>query len=366
VAMCNPILLHRGDDIKWNHDLYSKLSNTFNIRRSYSMGRELKQALKGKKFGDFSAIHQPFWNTGGKMSPWNSELMLVPSQRSKAAICCYRFYHSNSFPASCKIYASAGDGFDWVDTLAMAKKSVIYCNTGAACTGSVVGVAIWLIPSTFRAFIWSHTAARSCNPARLSNAQKNIAANTSNPNGNSLRIISLDKIGFRIAQKAHQSFGMKILYNDIRQLPFSIENEVEAGFYQNLDDMLTVVDCVLVATPFGGEVVLNDEKIGKMKRGARLINIARGKLIDKDALIEALESGHPGAADLDVHFKEPAVNKKLADIRDVEMLSHTVGASVDSHIIFERLGMENTLSYFETGKAVTPVNLQFFGARTKL
>ena len=76
--MGKPILLHCGDDIKWNHELYSKLSSTFDIKRSYSMGREeFKQALKEKKFGDFGAIYRPFWNTGGEMSPWNAELMFV-------------------------------------------------------------------------------------------------------------------------------------------------------------------------------------------------------------------------------------------------------------------------------------------------
>lgn len=74
--MGKPILLHCGDDIKWNHELYAKLSNAFDIKRSHSMGREeFKQALKDKKFGDFAAIYRPFWNTGGEMSPWNQELM---------------------------------------------------------------------------------------------------------------------------------------------------------------------------------------------------------------------------------------------------------------------------------------------------
>jgi len=273
---------------------------------------------------------------------------------------------SDLLPKSCKIYASAGAGFDWVDTQALAKRGIIYCNAGAACTESVADAAIWLILSTFRAFTWSHTAARSCDPVRFSDAQKNIAVNTFNPNGHSLGIIGLGKIGFRIAQKAHQSFGMRILYNDIRQLPSSVEKEVDAKFYEKLDDMLAVADCVLVATPFGGEAVINAEQIGKMKRGSRLINIARGKLIDEEALIEALENGQLGAAGLDVHFNEPAVNKKLADMRNVEMLAHTAGASVDSHIGFERLGMENILSFFETGKAVTPVNLQFFDGKAKL
>jgi len=346
--MGKPIILHCGADIKWNHELYKQLQDKFEIKRSHSMNREeFKQALRDKKFGDFSAVYRPFFHTGGEMAPWNQELI-------------------DLLPSSCKIYASAGAGFDWVDIQAMAKKGVIYCNAGAACTESVADAAIWLIISTFRSFPWSHMAARSLDPQKFLHAQQNIAANTYNPNGHSLGIIGLGKIGFRIAQKAHQSFGMSIVYNDIRRLPESVEKEVDAKYYKELDDMLAVADCVIVATPFGGDAIINVEKLGKMKKGARIINIARGKLIDEDALVQALESGRLGAAGLDVHFNEPQVNKKLAKMPNVEILAHAAGSTVDSHIGFERLGMENIISYFETGKALTAVNMHLFDTQAKL
>ncbi|KAK4950670.1 hypothetical protein LTR10_010663 [Elasticomyces elasticus] len=345
--MGKPILLHCGDDIRWNHELYRTLQSKFDIVRSYSMSRkDFIQALNSKKFGDFTAIYRPFWGTGGEMSPWNEELISL-------------------LPSSCRIYASAGAGFDWVDTAALARRNVIYCNAGAACTESVADVAIWLILSAFRNLNWSSTAARSCDPANWKDAQV-IAATTRNPAGHSLGIIGLGKIGFRIAQKAQKSFGMSILYNDIRQLPSSVEQEVEAKYFEHLDDMLAVADCVLVATPFGGDALINSEKLAKMKKGSKLINIARGKLIDESALIAALESGHLGAAGLDVHFDEPNVNPRLAAMKNVEMLSHTAGASMDSHMGFETLGMENILSFMETGKAISPVNLHLFEQKARL
>lgn len=71
-----PIILHLGDDIRWNHDLYAELTKKFRIERSYSMGREeFKQALKEKKWGDFVGMYRPFWNTGGEMGNWDAELM---------------------------------------------------------------------------------------------------------------------------------------------------------------------------------------------------------------------------------------------------------------------------------------------------
>lgn len=342
-----PILLHCGADIKWNTTLYATLQQTFTIVRSHSMSRaEFLSALQTKTFGDFAAIYRPFWSTGGEMSPWNKELI-------------------DLLPSSCKIYASAGAGFDWVDVQALAEKGVVYCNAGAACTESVADTAIWLILSTFRDFTFSAIAARSCGVEEFKEAQRR-AALTRNPRGHSLGIVGFGKIGQSIAKKAYQSFGMRILYNDLRRLPKEVEGEVEAEFYAELDEMLAVADCVLVATPFGGDALINSEKLAKFKSGARLINIARGKLIDEPALVEALKSGQIAAAGLDVHFDEPNINPELAKMDNVEMLSHTAGASVDSHMGFEALGMQNILQFFETGKAISPVNLHLFKDKARL
>jgi hypothetical protein len=76
LKMSKPILLHLGDDVRWDHAQYSKLQDQFTIMRSYSMNREeFKTALEHGRFGDFVAIYRPFWNTGGEMGTWNDELM---------------------------------------------------------------------------------------------------------------------------------------------------------------------------------------------------------------------------------------------------------------------------------------------------
>jgi lactate dehydrogenase-like 2-hydroxyacid dehydrogenase len=130
-------------------------------------------------------------------------------------------------PKSCKIYASAGAGFDWVDTKTMAEHGmslffsiyipnaqflhtsppptsrlpltilpgVIYCNSAPACTESVADCAIVLILSTFRAIVWSFLGARSLSVPAFQDANQNIAAVTHNPNGHTLGIIGLGKIG---------------------------------------------------------------------------------------------------------------------------------------------------------------------------
>ncbi|KAF2095430.1 hypothetical protein NA57DRAFT_44530 [Rhizodiscina lignyota] len=339
--MAKPILLHCGDDIKWNKELYKKIQDKFEIRRSYSMNRaDFIKALKDKTFGDFVAIYRPFWPTGGEMGRWDSELIDI-------------------LPKSCKIYASSAAGFDWVDVKRLAERGVIYCNAAAACTESVADAGIWHMIGTFRLTRWAEQAAESCDPKQFFDTHNGIALYTTDPLGKKLGIIGLGRIGYRIAQKAYLAFGMKILYNDIRQMSEDVEKSVEATYYEKLDEMLPQVDCLVVATPFGGDQVVTHDTFAKMKQGSRFVNIARGKLVNEDALIEALESGKLSSAGLDVFFDEPNMNKKLVGMRNVQITAHTAGASIDSHMGFETMGMENILGFFENGKPISPVNLQW-------
>lgn len=366
--MGKPIVLQLGDDIRWNHELYTKFQAQFDIRRSYSMTRpEFIRALKERTFGDFFAIYRPFWNTGGEMGNWDEELISL-------------------LPQSCKIYASAGAGFDWVDTARLAQRGrllrsreehylqreimlipcnpgIVYCNSAAACTESVADAAIWLIISTFRLFTWSAMAARSTDPDQFLDAQRNLGAVSRNPNGHTLGIIGFGQIGRRTAEKAYLALGMKILYHDIVRMPLQMEQRTNATFHRDMDTLLAASDCVMVATPFSGKTLLNESLLMKMKKGSKIINIARGKLLDEDALLRALKSGHIAAAGLDVHQNEPYVNKELARMKNVEIMSHNAGASLDSHMGFERLGMQNIMLFYECGKALSPVNLHLLPKR---
>lgn len=242
----------------------------------------------------------------------------------------------------------------------LARRGVVYCNAAAACTESVADLAIYFVIGTFRLLSTSALAARSCEVARFTAAQHGLVDVTTNPRGHVLGIVGLGRIGRRIAQKARLVFPMEIAYHDVRRQGEEVEGELEATFYEDLDDMLAVADCVVVATPYGGSKVLDADKIAKMKQGSRLINVARGKLVDEEALVRALESGRLSAAALDVHYEEPTVNPKLAAMRNVELTSHNGGSTIDSLKGFETISMQNILAFEETGKALTPVNMQYF------
>jgi lactate dehydrogenase-like 2-hydroxyacid dehydrogenase len=238
---------------------------------------------------------------------------------------------------------------EWVLT---GPPGVTYCNAAAACSESVAETAIWLIISAFRLLSWSAIAARSGDADQFVDANKNLAVASRNPKGFTLGVIGYGRIGRRIAQKAHAALDMKILYNDVVEIP----SPVPATFHKDMDTLLAEADCIVVATPFSGGTLINATTLAKMKKDARLVNIARGKLIDEAALVAALKSGHLYSAGLDVHFDEPNVNKELIKMKNVEVLSHNAGASLDSHIGFESLGMENITSFYESGKAISPVN----------
>jgi hypothetical protein len=91
IDVSKPTILHLGDDIRWNHELYAELQSKFNIIRTYSMGREdFKKALQEKRWGNFVGMYRPFWNTGGEMENWDDELMYVNPFLS---LCCFLVKH---------------------------------------------------------------------------------------------------------------------------------------------------------------------------------------------------------------------------------------------------------------------------------
>jgi len=199
-------------------------------------------------------------------------------------------------------------------------------------------------------------AAKSLDPDKFLEAHVNLPGISHNPAGHVLGIIGLGRIGLSIARKAKACFEMKIVYNDIFRASSKIEDSLDAEYFEKLEAMLGIADCIVLATPYEGKILLHASHFFNMKKGARFVNVARGKLIDESGLINALEEQHLSAAGLDVHFDEPYVNSKLASMWNVDMHCHTAGGTIESHMGFERLGMENILSFHKTGVAITPVN----------
>jgi lactate dehydrogenase-like 2-hydroxyacid dehydrogenase len=337
-----PVILHLGDDIEFNPDIYKKLQEAFTIIQPSLEERQRDawlQALRDRKWGDFQAVFRPFWNSGLEMGRWDAEMIPL-------------------LPKSLKVFTSAGAGYDWADVDLLAEAGILYCNGAAASSEAVADMAIYHIISVFRNLQWSNMAARTGNVDEFLDAHRHQPINAFNPAGKVLGVIGLGNIGYRIATKAYRCFGMKIVYNDL--FPKSKEQEEAIGGAQRipeLDDLLATVDCVVIATPgAGGKKLLDAARIAKMKKGSRLVNIARGSLIDEEALADALESGHIYSVGLDVHENEPVVNPRLIKNRNATLTCHNAGGAFDTTSGFEALSMQNVLAVLSGQDALTPVN----------
>lgn len=166
--------------------------------------------------------------------------------------------------------------------------------------------------------------------------------------------------------KAGAAFGMKIIYHDVVRKPREQEDTLNARFCHTLEDLLKEADCVVIATPFTGQKLITASELRKMKPGARLVNVARGGLLDEDALADALESRHIFAAGLDVYEHEPHVNPRLLS-KDLEryltLTCHNAGDAVETHVDFERLSIENVARALGGQDPLTAVNLHLMGDR---
>lgn len=208
-------------------------------------------------------------------------------------------------------------------------------------------------------------AARSLDPTQFAIAHHEVPSIAQNPRGHTLGIVGLGNIGFIAAQKAYAACGMKIIYHDVVRKSTEQEKAVNATFYPNVKDMLRETDCLLLATPstFSGRPFLTSDVIALLPRGARFVNVARGSLVDEDALASALESGHLAAAALDVHASEPHVNERLATNPNVLMTCHTGGGVVETRVGFEQLAMENVERVLSGQQPLTPVNAHLLKER---
>lgn len=233
---------------------------------------------------------------------------------------------------------------------------ILYCNGAHASTESVADMALYHILSVFRHMTWSSIAARSNSPADWTNAHQQIPFESHNPRSHTLGIIGFGNIGYAIAKKTRLALGMKIIYNDVIQKTPDMEREVDATFYPSMDELLSLSDCVVIATPYTGRPILDARTLSLLPTGARVVNIARGVCIDEDALADALDRKHIGAAGLDVHAHEPRVSERLSKMLNVTLTSHTGGGSVETAMGFEKLVMQNVEAVLEGRKALTAVN----------
>lgn len=272
-------------------------------------------------------------------------------------------------PASCRIFASAGAGFNWADTEALAKRGIWYSNGAGASDEAVSDTALFMILSVFRNWWRSQKAARTCDPEVFHAMHKLVGSISYNPRGHILGIVGLGNISKKLAQKARDALGMEIHYYDVVRASKEEEEKLGATFHETLFGLLGVADCVSLHTPLNAHTqdLMNTEAFAAMKEGSRLINTARGQVVNEEALIAALKSGKISGAGLDVHYHEPQVSKELAAMDNVVLTCHNGGAAITTRINFELNAMKNIMQVVGDdgnyqGEPITPVNKKWFQA----
>jgi glyoxylate reductase len=140
--------------------------------------------------------------------------------------------------------------------------------------------------------------------------------------GATLGLVGFGRIGQAVARRA-RGFGMRVLYHQRRRVAPEVEDEL-AATHVSLEVLLAAADVVSVHCPLTPETrrLLDRERIGSMKKGAVLVNTARGACVDEAALAEALRSGQLSAAGLDVYDGEPRVREELLALPNVVLAPH--------------------------------------------
>lgn len=249
-----------------------------------------------------------------------------------------------------RIVGRAGVGVDNIDLQAATEKGVLVINSPEGNTASASEHTLALMMSLSR-FI--PTADASMKDGKWERS-KYLGSELFNK---TLGVVGLGKIGSRVANAA-QALGMKVLAYD----PFmSAERAAELNVkLVSLEDIWTDSDYITLHTPKTRDTtgLINADVIKKMKKGVRIVNAARGGLIDEQALADAIKEGKVAGAGLDVFSEEPLKDSPLRELGAKVVLTPHLGASTEEAQFNVAIDTAEQISDYLTGKHVkSPVNL---------
>jgi lactate dehydrogenase-like 2-hydroxyacid dehydrogenase len=239
------------------------------------------------------------------------------------------------------------------------RTGILYCNSGLAAGEAVADFSVALIIGTFRALPYCISSASS--PTSFQAAHERATGLSHNLRGHVLGLVGFGNIGQQIAHRCSAAFGMEITYYDVERKSAAVEAGLHARYCMTLESLIRGADCVVLCAPSGAGRIINADSLRWFKPDARLVNVARGALVDEDALADALEQDRLGSVALDVHADEPRVSEKLKKFAGSKALltCHNAGGTVETHVGFEELCMRNIMAVLSGREAVTPVNLQW-------
>jgi len=240
-----------------------------------------------------------------------------------------------------EVIASVSVGVDNYDIADLTRRGVMLTNTPDVLTETTADTGFALLLATARRVVelagWVRAGKwqASLGPAHFG----------TDVHGKTLGIVGMGRIGEALARRGAAGFGMRVLYHSSRAKP-----DVEARHgarYCSLDGLLAEADYVCLTVPLSAttEGLIGARELGLMKPGAILVNIARGRVVDEAALIEALQQKRIGGAGLDVFVQEPlAADSPLLQLDNVVATPHIGSATHETREAMARCAVENLLS----------------------
>jgi glyoxylate reductase len=228
-----------------------------------------------------------------------------------------------------KLIASFGTGVDHIDLAAAKARGITVTNTPGVLTEDTADVAMALMLAVPRRIAEGDKVARSgewtgWSPTGMLGHRIN---------GKRLGIIGMGRIGTAVARRA-RGFGLSIHYHNRKPVHPETETELEATYWDSLDQMLGRVDIVSVNCPHTPATnhLLTRRLLSMMQPSAYLVNTSRGEVIDEAALADLLASRQIAGAGLDVYEDEPRITTALVGLPNVVLLPHIGSATIEGRL----------------------------------
>lgn len=241
-----------------------------------------------------------------------------------------------------RLLANFGVGVNHIDLAAAAERGIVVTNTPDVLTEDTADLAMALVlmaarglaagDRTIRAGRWTGWGPTSMMASRVY--------------GKKIGIVGMGRIGAAVARRA-QGFGMAVHYHNRRPVGATLQAELAATHWADLDSMLAEMDFVSINCPQTEETfhLFSADRLTQMRPGAFLINTARGGIVDEAALVEALGNGTIAGAGLDVYENEPALESGLSELDNVVLLPHLGSATLDGRVDMGNRVISNIEAY---------------------
>ena len=228
-----------------------------------------------------------------------------------------------------KLIANFGTGVDNIDVKTALERGITVTNTPGVLTEDTADLTMALILAVPRRLVEGNEELR----AERFKGWSPLWMLGHRIWGKRLGIVGMGRIGQAVARRA-RAFGLQIHYHNRKPVHSQIEQELEATYWDSLDQMLARMDIVSVNCPHtpGTFHLLSARRLQLMKSSAYIVNTSRGEVIDENALARMLEARTLAGAGLDVFEHEPAVNPKLLRLKNVVLLPHMGSATIEGRI----------------------------------